>query len=144
MMRAGLYRPVHVKRYAARSRTPPTHRKLLQSKAIAIENDLRATLRNFGQLGMVGAVKFEALIGAGPDSPRPDALGEPSHVVRAGCCASRSSSSTAASGPRSDDDVCRRLINIPGVGPVVALTFRVTVGVPARVRTPGRSAQSWD
>ena len=24
------------------------HRKLLQSKAIAIENDLRATLRNFG------------------------------------------------------------------------------------------------
>jgi transposase len=25
-----------------------THRKLLQSKAIAIENDLRATLRNFG------------------------------------------------------------------------------------------------
>jgi hypothetical protein len=24
-----------------------THRKLLQSKAIAIENDLRATLRNF-------------------------------------------------------------------------------------------------
>jgi hypothetical protein len=25
-----------------------THRKLLQAKAIAIENDLRATLRNFG------------------------------------------------------------------------------------------------
>ena len=30
-----------------------THRKLLQSKAIAIENDLRATLRNFGlKVGM--------------------------------------------------------------------------------------------
>jgi transposase len=25
-----------------------THRKLLQSKAIAVDNDLRATLRNFG------------------------------------------------------------------------------------------------
>ena len=25
-----------------------THRKLLQSKAIAIDNDLRGTLRNFG------------------------------------------------------------------------------------------------
>jgi transposase len=25
-----------------------THRKLMPSKAIAIENDLRATLRNFG------------------------------------------------------------------------------------------------
>jgi len=38
-----------------------THRKLLQSKAIAIENDLRATLRNFGlKVGVVGAAKFEA------------------------------------------------------------------------------------
>ena len=38
-----------------------THRKLLQSKAIAIENDLRGTLRNFGlKVGMVGKVKFEA------------------------------------------------------------------------------------
>ena len=36
---------------------------MLQSKAIAIENDLRATLRNFGlKVGMVGAVKFEARI----------------------------------------------------------------------------------
>jgi transposase len=35
----------------------------LQSKAIAIENDLRGTLRNFGlKVGMVGKVKFEARI----------------------------------------------------------------------------------
>src|SRR5262245_2482515 len=33
-----------------------------------------------------------------------------------------------------DDDVCRRLMTVPGVGPVVALTFRVTVDVPARFR----------
>ena len=40
-----------------------THRKLLQSKAIAIENDLRGTLRNFGlKVGLVGKVKFEARI----------------------------------------------------------------------------------
>src|SRR5947209_19098067 len=40
-----------------------THRKLLQSKAIAIENDLRGTLRNFGlKVGVVGTVKFEARI----------------------------------------------------------------------------------
>jgi hypothetical protein len=40
-----------------------THRKLLQSKAIAIENDLRATLRNFGlKVGMVGKVRFEERI----------------------------------------------------------------------------------
>ena len=40
-----------------------THRKLLQSKAIAIENDLRGTLRNFGlKVGIVGKAKFEARI----------------------------------------------------------------------------------
>jgi transposase len=40
-----------------------THRQLLQSKAIAIENDLRGTLRNFGlKVGVVGKVKFEARI----------------------------------------------------------------------------------
>jgi transposase len=33
-----------------------------------------------------------------------------------------------------DDDVCRRLMTIPGVGPVVALTYRATVDVPARFR----------
>ena len=33
-----------------------------------------------------------------------------------------------------DDAVCRRLMTIPGVGPVVALTFRATVDVPARFR----------
>jgi hypothetical protein len=34
-----------------------THRKLLQSKAIAIENDLRGTLRNFGlKVGVVGTL----------------------------------------------------------------------------------------
>src|SRR6185437_771104 len=56
MMRVGLYRPVHVKTIASQKcRMLLTHRKLLQSKAIAIENDLRGTLRNFGlKVGMVG------------------------------------------------------------------------------------------
>src|SRR4026209_1506701 len=64
MMRAGLYRPVHVTTVRRQTlRMLLTHRKLLQSKAIAIENDLRATLRNFGlKVGVVGTVKFEARI----------------------------------------------------------------------------------
>src|SRR6476659_2639646 len=49
MIRVGLYRPVHVKTLRSQKlRMLLTHRKLLQSKAIAIENDLRGTLRNFG------------------------------------------------------------------------------------------------
>ena len=64
MMRVGLYRPVHVKTLRSQKlRMLLTHRKLLQSKAIAIENDLRGTLRNFGlKVGMIGKVKFEARI----------------------------------------------------------------------------------
>jgi transposase len=65
MMR-GLYRPAHVKTLRSQKlRMLLTHRKLLQSKAIAIENDLRGTLRNFGlKVGMVRTVKFEARISA--------------------------------------------------------------------------------
>src|ERR1035437_6077317 len=49
MMRVGLYRPVPVKTLRSQKlRMLLTHRKLLQSKAIAIDNDLRGTLRNFG------------------------------------------------------------------------------------------------
>jgi transposase len=61
-----------------------THRKLLQSKVIAIENDLRGTLRNFGlKVGMVGKVRFEAriqeLVGNIPDLAVPE---EPLLIVR--------------------------------------------------------------
>jgi transposase len=64
MMRVGLYRPVHVKTLRSQKlRVRLTHRKLLQSKAIAIENDLRATLRNFGlKVGTIGPVKYEMRI----------------------------------------------------------------------------------
>jgi transposase len=60
----GLYRPVHVKTLRSQKlRMLLTHRKLLQSKAIAIENDLRVTLRNFGlKVGTVGTAKFETRI----------------------------------------------------------------------------------
>src|SRR5438034_8251822 len=60
MMRVGLYRPVHVKSLRSQKlRMLLTHRKLLQSKAIAIENDLRGTLRNFGlKVGLVGRTRF--------------------------------------------------------------------------------------
>jgi transposase len=46
MMRVGLYRPVHVKTLRSQKlRMLLTHRKLLESKAIAIENDRRGIHR---------------------------------------------------------------------------------------------------
>src|SRR2546423_11701556 len=87
MMRAGLYRPVHVKTLRSQKlRMLLTHRKLLQSKAIAIENDLRGTLRNFGlKVGMVGKVKFEARIRELVENlPDLAGLAEPMLIVRRG------------------------------------------------------------
>ena len=52
--------------------------------------------------------------------------------LSAGQCASSWPSSNAAAGIVRDDDVCRRLMTAPGVGPVVALTYRATVDLPAR------------
>ena len=137
MMRAGLYKPVHVKTLRSQKlRTLLTHRKLLQSKAIAVENDLRGTLRNFGlKVGMVGTVRFEArvreLVADIPDLVN---LVEPLLVVRRVLREQLAVLHRRLLAIVNDDEVCRRLMTIPSVGPVVALTFRATVDVPARFR----------
>jgi transposase len=114
-----------------------THRKLLQSKAIAVDNDLRATLRNFGlKVGMVGTMKFEARI-----KELVENLGDlamlvaPLLIVRRVLCEQIGILHRRLLTIVRDDDVCRRLMTVPGVGPVVALTFRVTVDVPARFKS---------
>jgi transposase len=137
MMRAGLYRPVHVKTLRSQKlRILLTHRKLLQSKAIAIENDLRATLRNFGlKVGMVGTVKFEARIKELVENlPDLAVLVEPLLIVRRVLREQVGILHRRLLAVVRDDDVCRRLMTVPGVGPVVALTYRATVDVPARFR----------
>jgi transposase len=137
MMRVGLYRPVHVKTLRSQKlRVLLTHRKLLQSKAIAIENDLRATLRNFGlKVGTIGTVKFEARIRELVENlPDMAALVEPLLIVRRVVREQLGILHHRLLAIVRDDDVCRRLMTTPGVGPVVALTYRVTVDVPARFR----------
>ena len=137
MMRAGLYRPVHVKTIRSQKlRMLLIHRKLLQSKAIAIENDLRATLRNFGlKVGMAGAVKFEARIKQLVDNiPDLAILVEPLLTVRRTLREQFGVVHRRLLTVVRQDEVCRRLMTVPGVGPVVALTYRSTVDVPARFR----------
>ena len=137
MMRVGLYRPVHVKTLRSQKlRMLLTHRKLLQSKAIAIDNDLRGTLRNFGlKVGMVGTVKFEARIKELVENlPDLAVLIEPLLVVRRALREQFVILHRRLLAIVRDDEVCRRLMTTPGVGPVVALTYRATVDVPARFR----------
>jgi transposase len=137
MMRVGLYRPVHVKTLRSQKlRMLLTHRKLLQSKAIAVENDLRGTLRNFGlKVGVVGKVKFEARIKELVENlPDLAELVEPLLVVRRVLREQFVIQHRRLLAIVRDDEVCRRLMTTPGVGPVVALTYRATVDVPARFR----------
>src|SRR5213075_3079137 len=135
MMRVGLYRPVHVKTLRSQKlRMLLTHRKLLQSKAISIENDLRATLRNFGlKVGMVGKVRFEERIKELVENlPDLAVLVEPLLIVRRALREQIVILHRRLLAIVRDDEVCRRLMTVPGVGPVVSLTYRATVDVPAR------------
>jgi transposase len=137
MMRVGLYRPVHVKTLCSQKlRMLLTHRKLLQSKAVAVENDLRGTLRNFGlKVGVVGKVKFEARIKELVETlPDLAVLVETLLIVRRVLREQLNVLHRRLLAIVRDDEVCRRLMTVPGVGPVVALTYRTTVDVPARFR----------
>jgi transposase len=137
MMRVGRYRPVHVKTLRSQKlRMLLTHRKLVQSKAIALDNDLHGTLRNFGlKMGVVGTVKFEARVRELVENlPDVDELVEPLLIVRRVLREQLGKLHRRLLAMVRDDDVCRRLMTIPGVGPVVALTYRATVDVPLRFR----------
>ena len=137
MIRVGLYRPVHVKTLRSQKlRMLLTHRKLLQSKAIAVDNDLRSTLRNFGlKVGIVGVARFEARIRElVADLLDLAFLVEPLLVVRRVLREQIAVLHRRLLAVVRDDEVCRRLMTVPGVGPVVALTYRATVDVPVRFR----------
>ena len=84
---------------------------------------------------MAGAVKFEARIKEQVENlPDLAALVEPLLVVRRVLREQLGILSRRLLAIVRDDEVCRRLMTVPGVGPVVALTYRATVDVSARFR----------
>lgn len=137
MMRVNLYRPVHVKTLRSQHRRALlTARKLLQQQALAIENDIRGLLRNFGlKVGTVGTSAFEARIRELTED-RPDLK----DIIAPLLAARRALRDRFAELHRrllavvKEDKVCRQLMTIPGVGPVVALAFTATIDIPARFR----------
>lgn len=135
MMRVGLYRPVHVKTLASQQiRILLSGRRFLQAKLLDVENSIRGLLRNFGlKVGAVTRVRYEERIRELIDgSPALAAVIEPMLVVRRTL---REQYSTLHRQmlilARADDD-CRLLMTAPGVGPLVALTFRAAIDEPAR------------
>jgi transposase len=137
MIRVNLFRPVHVKTLTSQKRRALlTARKLLQEKAIAIENDIRGLLRNFGlKVGAIGVVKFDArvreLVGGMPDLT--EIIG-PLLAVRRKLREEFVTLHRKLLSIVRDDRLCRQLMTVPGVGPVVSLAYSSTVDIPARFK----------
>jgi transposase len=135
MMRAGLFKPVHVKTLRAQEqRMLLTSRKLLQRKLLDIECDLRGTLRNFGlKVGTVSVRGYEARIRElVEDYPKLSAIVEPLLTVRRVMRQQFAVLHKMLLDTARHDPICRRLMTAPGVGAVVALTYRATVDQPQR------------
>lgn len=135
MMRAGLYRAVHVKTLRSQKvRMLLRHRKLLKAKALDVENDLRGTLRKFGlKVGIASSGRFEArireLVAGDGDLA---AMAEPLLVVRRVLREQAAALHKRLLAIAREDAVAQRLMTIPGVGALVALGFVTTVDVAAR------------
>jgi len=135
MMRVGLFKAVHVKTPASQQRRLLlTSRKLLQRKAYDIENDLRGQLRTFGlKVGTVGAARFGARVRElVEDQPAIAAVVIPLLLARDALRTQLARLHKLLLEEVRVDPVCRRLMTAPGVGPVVALTYRTCVDNPAR------------
>jgi len=138
MMRVNLYRPVHVKTLTSQKRRALlTARKLLQGKAIAIENDIRGLLRNFGlKVGVVGTVKFEVrireLIEGMPDL---EEFMEPLLAARNKLRAEFARLHKKVLTLAEEDAICKRLMTIPGVGAVTALAYTATIDISQRFKS---------
>jgi transposase len=137
LIRMGWFRPVHAKAIPAQEvRLLLSARKQIQAKLLDLEGTIRGLLRGFGlKVGSVGATGFERRI-------RELMTGQTTlERVMEPMLRARQALRTEYANLHRDvlrivrvDDVCRRLMTVPGVGAVVALTFTSAVDDPARFR----------
>ena len=140
LLRMGWYRPVHAKSAPCKdTRTLLAGRKLLQGKLLDVELSIRGILRGYGlKVGEVSRGRFEArireltaghtiletVIGA-MLAARLALWNEFTRLHREMLKIARA------------DRVCRRLMSAPGVGALVALTYRSAVDDPSRFAKSG-------
>ena len=135
MVRVDMIRPVHVKTLSSQHRRMLlTNRKFMLKRLCEVEGNIRGTLRNFGlKVGKISRGRFEArvldLVAGRAALAR---LVQPMLRARAALLAAFTELHKMMLDAVRADPVCRRLMTVPGVGPVTALSFRATVDVPAR------------
>lgn len=130
LMRTGWYKAVHVKTQQAQEwRLLLTQRRLLVNKLIDVEAEIRGTLRGFGlKMGQVGRAGFAARVRALlADRPSLLRVVEPVLLVQATLLAQREALHRMVLQTVREEEVCRRMMTVPGVGPITALVFRATV-----------------
>ncbi|MBI2716779.1 MAG: IS110 family transposase [Rhizobiales bacterium] len=137
LMRTGWFRPVHVKSLQAQTlRVLLGGRKALLGKVLDMENMIRGLIRPFGlKVGQVSIGRFEArvkelVVGLAAL----EAIVVPLLEARAAMRLQFARLHRMALAAARDDNAVRRMMTVPGVGAIVALTFRATVDDPARFR----------
>lgn len=141
LLHLGWFRPVHCKSVSAQEiRAVLGARKAIQQGMIALEMSLRGLLRNFGlKVGAISRGRFEHRIRelAAGNSMLETAT-EPMLRARASLRQELGGLERRVRQLAQDDPACPRLMSMPGVGAVVALTFRSAVDDPARFTSSKR------
>jgi transposase len=137
LLRMGWFRPVHCKSPPAQEvRALLVGRKLLQGKLLDVELSIRGILRGFGlKVGMVSRGRFAARIRElVTGQSMLERVIEPMLRAREALRAEYHALHRAVLGIVREDTICRRLMTVPGVGALVAVTFTSAVDDPARFR----------
>ena len=137
LIRSGWFKSVHVKSTASQEmRTLLMSREFFVNKLRDHENEIRGLLRPFGlKVGRVAARDFEARVRALVDG-NPNLMLCMSALLRgrAEMQAQLAELHRALLRLTANDELCRRFMTIPGVGPVTALAFKSTIDDPGRFR----------
>lgn len=136
MMRLGWYRAVHVKCVENQKlKTLLANRRLLKRKLVDLENHIRGALRTYGlRVGQVSRAKFEARVHElleGADFILQTMI-ETMLEARSAAIESYTKLHSIVLQIVKHDPLCRRFMAVPGVGPISALLFKVSVDDPHR------------
>jgi transposase len=145
MMRTGWFKRVHVKSTLSQElRTLLTSRRFVVNKLRDVENEIRGALRPHGlKVGRVSPRSYDGRVRELiADKPQLRFAFEPLLRLRQALLAEYGVLHRQLLRTVKGDEVCRRLMTIPGVGPVAALAFKTTIDHPERFKRSADVAPS--
>jgi transposase len=138
LLRMGWFQPVHLKTAAARDlRLMLSARDTLGRRVRELDNSIRGLLRGFGLRLPKGARgRFCALVrDLTEGNPVLEAAITPLLAARDAMASEFAKLDKLVRDQSGNDAVCRRLMTVPGVGAVIAMTFRAAIDDPTRFRS---------